>query len=189
MQVGIILAAGSGSRIGSPKAGIEIDGVRLIDKAVALFLEANIEEVFVVLGAWKGFVPGAKIIENPDWQSGMGSSLRIGLQEISKNSRYSEAIISLVDLPGMTAAAIAAVANSPHEIVMGTFDGKPGHPVKFSRKHWKNIAESVTGDVGARNFLKGRDDVVTIPLDTLAKGKDVDTPEDLAEYGGINKGE
>jgi nicotine blue oxidoreductase len=84
----------------------------------------------------------------------------------------------------MTSAAIAAVANSSQEIVMGTFDGKPGHPVKFARKYWKEISESASGDFGARNFLKGRDDVFTIPLEKLALGKDLDTPEDLNAFKG-----
>jgi CTP:molybdopterin cytidylyltransferase MocA len=184
MQVGIILAAGSGSRMGSPKATIEIDGERLVDRAVAIFHDAGIKDVYVVLGAWQGYIPGAEIVINPDWQTGMGSSLRAGLEAILKNPDYSQAIISLVDLPGMTSKAIAAVANSSQEIVMGTFDGKPGHPVKFARKYWKEIAESATGDFGARNFLKGRDDVFTIALEKLAMGKDVDTPEDLTGFKG-----
>lgn len=184
MQVGIILAAGSGSRMGSPKATIEIDGERLVDRAVAIFHDAGIKDVYVVLGAWQGYIPGAEIVINPDWQTGMGSSLRAGLEATLKNPDYSQAIISLVDLPGMTSAAIAEVARSSREIVMGTFDGKPGHPVKFARKYWKEIAESATGDFGARNFLKGRDDVFTIALEKLAMGKDVDTPEDLAGFKG-----
>ena len=160
MQVGIILAAGSGSRMGSPKATIQIDGERLVDRAVAIFHDAGIKDVYVVLGAWQGYIPGAEIVINPDWQTGMGSSLRVGIDAILKNPEYSAAIISLVDLPGMTAAAIREIADSSREIVMGSFEGKSGHPVKFARKYWKEIMESATGDFGARNFLKGRDDVL-----------------------------
>jgi len=180
MQVGIILAAGSGSRMGGPKATIEIDGQRLVDRAVTLFHDGGIKDVYVVLGAWQGEVPGAQALINPDWQTGMGSSLRVGIDAIMKNPEYSAAIISLVDLPGMTAAAIREIADSSQEIVMGTFEGKAGHPVKFARKYWKEIMESATGDFGARNFLKERDDVFFIALDHLADGRDVDTPEDLA---------
>ncbi len=184
MQVGIILAAGSGSRMGGPKATIEIDGQRLVDRAVTVFHDGGIKDVYVVLGAWQGEVPGAQVLINPDWQTGMGSSLRVALEAILKNPDYYQVIISLVDLPGMTSAAIRAVAGSAQEVVMGTFDGKPGHPVKFARKYWKEIMESATGDFGARNFLKGRDDVFFIALDHLANGRDVDTPEDLAGLTG-----
>jgi nicotine blue oxidoreductase len=85
----------------------------------------------------------------------------------------------------MTAAAIRKIADSSREIVMGSFEGKSGHPVKFARKYWKEIMESATGDFGARNFLKGRDDVFFIALDHLADGRDVDTPEDLAEVTDV----
>ena len=180
MQVGIILAAGSGSRMGAPKATIEIAGVRLVDKAVAIFHNAGIKDVYVVLGAWQGEVPGAETVINPNWQSGMGSSLRSALEHLETRPEFTQAIISLVDLPGMTAEAIRAVAESSQEIVMGSFNGKPGHPVKFSRKYWKEIAESAKGDVGARDFLKGRGDIFYIPLEDLADGSDVDTPGDLA---------
>jgi CTP:molybdopterin cytidylyltransferase MocA len=44
--------------------------------------------------------------------------------------------------------------------------------------------ESATGDFGARNFLKERDDVFYISLDQLATGKDIDTPDDLAGLTG-----
>jgi nicotine blue oxidoreductase len=166
--------------MGGPKATIEIDGGRLVDRAVTVFHDGGIKDVYVVLGAWQGEVPGAQVLINPDWQSGMGSSLRVGLDAILKNPEYSAAIISLVDLPGMTAAAIREIAESSQEIVMGTFEGKPGHPVKFARKYWQEIMENATGDFGARNFLKERDDVFFIALDHLADGRDVDTPEDLA---------
>jgi nicotine blue oxidoreductase len=182
MQVGLILAAGSGSRVGTPKAILEISGERLIDRAVTQFHNAGIRDVYVVLGAWQGEVPGAHVIVNPEWKSGMGSSLRTGLEYLAALSEITDVVVSLVDLPGLSAAAIEAIVRNTQEIVMGTFYGKPGHPVKFARKHWKEIAESATGDFGARNFLKGRDDVFTVPLETLAVGKDLDTPEDLAAF-------
>jgi CTP:molybdopterin cytidylyltransferase MocA len=184
MQVGLILAAGSGSRMGRPKATLEIDGERLVDRAVSIFHEAGIKNVYVVLGAWQGFVPGATVVVNTNWETGMGSSLVAGLEAISENLEIIDVVISLVDLPGMTSEAIRKVAESSQDIAMGEFSGKPGHPAKFARKHWQAIIDSAEGDFGARNFLKGRDDVSYISLDHLATGKDVDTPEDLAGFKG-----
>ncbi len=182
MQVGLILAGGSGSRMGQPKAALVIDGQRLIDRAIENFHGAGIKEVFVVLGAWQGDVPGAHIIINDQWEEGMGSSLRAGLRTLLANPKYLDVVISLVDLPGMTAAAIQAISESPSEIAMGTFSGKSGHPVKFARQHWPAIIESATGDIGARNFLKGRSDISHIELSSIAGGDDVDTPEDLDSF-------
>jgi nicotine blue oxidoreductase len=179
MHVGLILAAGSGSRLGTPKASLVVGGQRLVDRAINNFTSAGVSEIYVVLGAWQGVVEGAHVIVNENWQDGMASSLKIGLEHISKNTAATDVTISLVDLPGMTPDAIREVVQSSHDLVVGTFAGKPGHPVKFAKKYWNEISESATGDMGARNFLKGRDDVHFIPLDHLATGKDIDTPEDL----------
>ena len=182
MQVGLILAAGAGSRMGQPKASLIVDGERLIDRAVANFLNAGIKEVFVVLGAWQGDVPGAHIIINDQWAQGMGSSLRAGLLTLLENPKYLDVVISLVDLPGMTSAAIQSVSTSASEIAMGSFSGEPGHPVKCVRKYWPEVIASATGDSGARNFLKGRDDIELINLSGKARGGDIDTPADLAAF-------
>ena len=182
MQVGLILAAGSGSRMGSPKAIVEINGQRLVDRAVANFHAAGISEVYVVLGAWVGEVPGAQILINKEWAEGMGSSLRVGLSAIQARPEVDSVLVSLVDLPGMTSAALAAVASSPAELAIGSYGGKSGHPVKFSRSHWQGIIDSAIGDQGARGYLKGRGDIEVIALDSLATGDDVDTPEDLLRF-------
>jgi nicotine blue oxidoreductase len=114
----------------------------------------------------------------------MGSSLVAGLKTISENPENSDVVISLVDLPGMTAAAVRKISEAPQEIVVGQFAGKSGHPVKFARKHWQPIIESTSGDAGARNYLKWRDDVSYIELQDLATGNDVDTQADLDSFGG-----
>jgi nicotine blue oxidoreductase len=184
MQVGLILAAGSGSRMGRPKATIEINGERLVDRAVSIFHEAGIKNVYVVLGAWQGSVPEAHVLFNPEWKSGMGSSLVTGLKSISENPENTDVVISLVDLPGMTAAAIRKISEASQEIAVGQFGGKSGHPVKFARNHWQSIIESADGDIGARNYLKWRDDVFFIELGDLAIGTDIDTQADLDSFGG-----
>jgi len=93
-----------------------------------------------------------------------------------------------VDLPGLTAAAITKVAQYPGELVMATYHGKNGHPVKFSRPHWSGIIESARGDVGARTYLadeeRHKSRVAYIALDDLATGNDLDSPEDLVQFKG-----
>ena len=182
MTVALVLAAGNGSRMGTAKAQIEIAGKRLVDRAVSMLREAGCSDVYVVLGAWIGEVPGAKIIINENWREGMGSSLRTGLTHISSMPEIESVIVSLVDLPGLTATAVAQIRSSPGEIVMGTFGGKPGHPVKFSRAHWGGIIDSAVGDVGAQAYLSTRSDIVFVELDRWASGKDIDTQFDLDSF-------
>ena len=154
--------------MGAPKAAIEIEGQRLVDRAVNLFRDAGYPEIYVVLGAWIGEVPHAELLINHDWL--------VGIPEIT------EVIVSLVDLPGLTAVAIKRIGEEPHDLVVATFEGKQGHPVKFGRAHWQPIIEGAGGDVGARNYLRGRPDVHYISLDGLANGKDVDTPAELKTF-------
>jgi nicotine blue oxidoreductase len=168
--------------MGTPKAIVEIDGERLIDRAIANFHGAGINKVYVVLGAWVGELPGVEVILNPDWAEGMGSSLRAGLSALTTDPTITEVVVSLVDLPGMTPAALAAVASSPAELAMGSYGGKSGHPAKFARSHWPAIIESAVGDQGARGYLKGRSDITLVALDGLATDGDLDTPEDLLKF-------
>jgi CTP:molybdopterin cytidylyltransferase MocA len=83
----------------------------------------------------------------------MGSSLTSWSgHHLNGESEIDEVLVSLVDLPGLTSAAVTRVVNSPGEIVVACYDGKRGHPVKFARATWPELAISATGDQGARSF-------------------------------------
>lgn len=173
---GLVLAAGAGTRFGQPKAPVVIDGERLVDRAVRNLHEAGCSPIGVVLGAWIGEVRGAEIIENPDWESGMGSSLRAGLQWISATDSDA-VIVTLVDLPGLTPQGISRIVEQPSSLVSATFDGVRGHPVKFGREHWDALIAHASGDVGARDYLRDREDLVLVELGDVADGQDLDTPD------------
>ena len=76
---GVLLAAGEGSRLGRPKALVEIGGRRLADIGVVLLRDGGADPVLIVTGAAAADVPGTLAVHNPDWHTGMGSSLRAGL--------------------------------------------------------------------------------------------------------------
>ncbi len=179
---GLVLAAGAGLRIGTPKAEIEIEGERLVDRAVKILKEAGCEKVFVVLGAWVGDVSGAVIIENPTWQEGMGSSLLAGLSVLSKDVEISAMVLTLVDLPGLTAAGVTKIIDHPGDLVAATFKGEQGHPVKFGRRHWAAMMESVGGDTGAKGYLRGRSELALVEIGEICDGADVDTLVDLQKF-------
>jgi len=182
VNVALILAAGAGSRMGMPKATLKVNGERLVDRAVSVFKEAGCPDVYVVLGAWIGEVAGAKVIINENWREGMGSSLRAGLSHISSLSDIENVLVSLVDLPNLTATAVAQILLAPGNIVVGTFEGMLGHPVKFSRQHWQGIIDSAIGEVGARGYLSTRSDIQYVALDEWADGRDLDTLSDLVFF-------
>jgi CTP:molybdopterin cytidylyltransferase MocA len=149
---GLVLAAGEGKRFGGPKATYEFEGERLVDRAVRTLREGGCEPVIVVLGAWLGHVLDAETVINVDWSTGMGSSLRVGLEALALTDA-DRAIVTLVDLPGLTGNAVTRIAGATTSLAAATYDGVRGHPVLLGREHWQPLAGSVTGDQGARDYL------------------------------------
>ena len=178
---GLVLAAGAGVRFGGPKAPFVLDGERLVDRAVRVMRDAGCEPIVVVLGAWVGEVPDAVVVVNDEWPEGMGSSLRTGLTAldlmpaIDSLPAVHSVVVTLVDLPGLTAEGVRRIVDSPASIVAATFDGERGHPVKFAREHWAEIIAVARADEGARRFLAGRSDVVRVEIGDVATGADMDT--------------
>ena len=85
--VGVILAAGTGSRLGvGSKALARLAGITLLERAVATLRAVGIEEILVVAGYEKarlrGFVRerglGVQLVENGDFGLGNGSSAFVG---------------------------------------------------------------------------------------------------------------
>lgn len=178
---GIVLAAGSGVRFGQPKAPVVIDGERLVDRQVRLLRESDIQPIVVVLGAWVGEVPGAQVVVNPDYATGMGSSLARALDYFLQDSVQSPEppdalLVTLVDLPGLTTEALTAISESSGELVQATYSGKRGHPVKIGRRHWQPLREHLRNghrDQGARDYLAANTVQLT-DVGHLASGSDLD---------------
>jgi CTP:molybdopterin cytidylyltransferase MocA len=179
----LVLAAGGGRRYGMPKALVEYDGSLLVERAVRT-AQAVCDPVLVVLGAravdvWRtADLDGATVLANPDWETGMASSLRTGLDGLrSWPGRIDAALVTLVDMPGLTPAALARVAGhaAPDVLAVATYDGVRGHPVLLGRDHWAGVAATATGDEGARRYLAGRD-VTEVDCTGLADPVDLDVP-------------
>jgi len=172
LTAGLVLAAGEGRRFGGPKAPYVLEGERLVDRAVRVLAEAGCEPVVVVLGAWIGDVPGADVVENPEWSEGMGSSLRAGLAALSERADVDRAVVALVDLPGLSAEAVARVRGADARLAQASYAGVPGHPVLLGLEHWAGVSASAHGDRGARDYLREHP-----PL--LVEVGDVAAPDDL----------
>ncbi|MDA2808610.1 nucleotidyltransferase family protein [Nocardiopsis suaedae] len=178
---GLLLAAGRGSRLGRPKATVEVAGERLADRGVRVLREGGCVPVHVVLGAESIAVEGAAEVNNPGWESGMGSSLRRGLEALPEE--VDAVVIALADQPLVTSAAvkrlIAAYADGARAAA-ATYSGNPRNPVLLGREHWPTVHALAEGDVGARPFLRAYSHLVTtVACDDVASPDDIDTPEDL----------
>ncbi|RAY13022.1 nucleotidyltransferase family protein [Actinomadura craniellae] len=181
---GVLLAAGAGRRLGRPKALVELAGERLVDRGARMLRAAGCTPVIVVTGAAPVRVPGATVVHNPGWNSGMGSSLRAGLAALPPGCPA--AVVALVDQPGITAEAVrrlVAARAAGAGLVVATYGGRPRNPVLIGHEYLAAVAESATGDAGARGFLRAHPDLVTeVPCDDVADPGDIDTPADLAAW-------
>ncbi len=175
---GLVLAAGAGRRFGQPKAPVVVDGERLVDRAVRNLRDGGCDPVVVVLGAWVGEVRGAEVVVNDDWEEGMGSSLRAGLAALEPRPAVDRVVVTLVDLPGLTPDAVRRIAFTPATICVATYQGERGHPVSFGREHWPAVSAVARGDVGARDFLRGRGDIHLVEVGDVASGYDVDEADE-----------
>jgi molybdenum cofactor cytidylyltransferase len=189
---GIILAAGTSSRLGRPKQLLPLAGKPLLQHAVDAAHQAGLDEVVVVLGHEAGEVAatlslpeGARTVFNPNYVEGQSSSLRAGLQAVSTEARG--AVVLLGDQPGITPEAIRAVVRSFEEaggpVVQAAYGGRPGHPVLFDRRIWPEV-ETVEGDVGARDILSGHPEWVTTVDVGGEPPSDIDTWGDYRRVSG-----
>lgn len=174
--IGLVLAAGAGRRFGGPKAIIKYQGDRLVDHAVRLLTDGGCDRVVVVSGAVKLQVPGAEVVHNDRWATGMGSSLRTGLAAVDGAT----AVIVPVDTPWIGPEAVRRLITAGAPLAVATYNGSWGHPVLIGAAHASGVAASATGDIGARRYLREQcAEVVEVPCDDTGSPRDVDVPADL----------
>jgi CTP:molybdopterin cytidylyltransferase MocA len=184
---GILLAAGSGSRLGQPKALVDIGGQPLVTRGVTLLREGGASPVIVVTGATAVDLTGVVTVHNPHWATGMGSSLAAGLA--TAPDECAAAVVALVDQPLVGAEAVRrliAAFRGGASVAVAAYGGRPRNPVLLGREHWAEVTALAAGDAGARAFLRARPDLVTlVECGDTGRPDDIDTTEDLARITGL----
>jgi CTP:molybdopterin cytidylyltransferase MocA len=186
---GILLAAGGGSRLGRPKALVEIGGQTLAARGVGLLRNGGADPIVVVTGAAPADLPGATLVHNPHWRTGMGSSLVAGITSVSDlppdgPGACRAVVIALADQPLVGADSVRRLITAHAAgatVVVAAYDGRPRNPVLIDRTHWAEVLATTTGDAGARPFLRAHPELVTaVECGDTGRPDDIDTPEDLA---------
>jgi CTP:molybdopterin cytidylyltransferase MocA len=158
---GVLLAAGEGSRLGGPKALVELAGARLVERGVALLRAGGTAPLVVVTGAVDVALPGVTTVHNPDWRSGMGSSLAAGLAALPASCEA--AVVALVDQPLVTPAVVqrlVAAYLAGAGLAVARYGGPP-----YLRAHPELVTAVECGDIG--------------------RPDDIDTPADLARVSAV----
>jgi CTP:molybdopterin cytidylyltransferase MocA len=190
----ILLAAGAGSRFGGGKLLAPYRGRPLIEASLSNLADAPVDETVVVAGGDAGGLRevcapyNVRVVENPEWARGQSSSVRVGLQSLGAEVRA--AVVLLADQPLVGAGAVerlVAAFEAGARVAVATYGGEPRNPVLFSREVWPLLITELSGDEGARSFLRRHPEVATrVPCDGVGDPADVDTVEDLRrlESGG-----
>jgi CTP:molybdopterin cytidylyltransferase MocA len=188
--VGVLLAAGAGRRAGGPKAlRVDADGTSWLLRSIAVLCDGGCDAVIVVLGCQAARArnvlvksrivedPMITVVEAPDWEQGMGSSLRSGLLA-ARSAPWRAVLVHLVDLPDVTAQVVRRlIRHAPPgtaSLARATYGGRPGHPVLIGRDHLESIMASLTGDSGAKGYL-AHHGAHSVECGDLASGQDHDT--------------
>lgn len=196
---GLVLAAGRASRMGEGghKLLAEFSGEPLVRRSVRAVLEGGTDAVAVVTGyraediarALSGLHP--IIVHNPDFATGMASSLATGLDP-GPVASADGVLVMLADMPGVTGYDIHRLVTAfrtagGRSIVRAVSQGKRGNPVILPRALYPALRR-LEGDTGARTIIE----TAGLPVIDVEIGEaahlDVDTPEAVLEAGGILKG-
>jgi molybdenum cofactor cytidylyltransferase len=150
----IVLAAGKSTRMGSPKAMLALgEGETFLSRIIRTFHDAQVKEVIVVVGHQAEAIRTslsttgvtARFVDNPDYESGQFSSLVAGLDAVDRPD-VSAVLLTLVDVPLVTAATIATVLDhfrrTHAPIVRPTRGTEHGHPVLIARSLFAELRQA-----------------------------------------------
>jgi len=195
----VVLAAGSASRMagsGHHKLLARFDGVPLVRRSVETVLASHAGRSVVVTGCRGEEVEAAlsgidaEIVINPDFATGMASSLKAGLSAVREGA--DGLLVMLADMPGIQSAHLDEMIavfrrEQGRAIVRAVSGGKRGNPVILPASTFDAIAR-LTGDIGARPVIE-RSGLSVIDVDIGdAAHVDTDTPEEIIAAGGVLSG-
>jgi molybdenum cofactor cytidylyltransferase len=187
--VGVLLAAGSGSRFGGDKLLAKLADGRPLASAALSALAAGVDSVIAVVrpgdAALEALLStsGALVAVCAEAAEGIGASLACGVREVQR--RFPEAqgvIIALADMPWVSSSTVASVATALRRgaaLAAPTYRGTRGHPVAIGARYFADL-QTLSGDEGAKKLLAAHGpELELIAVDDPSVLRDVDTQSDL----------
>lgn len=182
---GVVLAAGSATRMGSNKLLLPLDGEPLIRRVVRQPLEAGLEPVVVVLGHEARRVDDAlrglpcHTVVNREHQRGVNRSLRTGIDALPET--VAAAIVLLADMPfvthGMLTTLVERYRDGAVWLVVSDYAGVRAPPMLYDRSLFPELRETHGEGCGKRVVRRHRHAAVTVTWPASAV-TDLDVPQD-----------
>ena len=187
-----MLAAGMSRRMGTPKQLLRLGGKTILERTLENVRASNVSQIVLVLGHEAESVEkeistdGIEVVRNPEYEQGMGTSLRMGLAALGADAKA--ALIVLADQPFVRAETlnqlIACHQKQKPQIVIPAFNGFRGNPVLLDRSVFAEL-QGLTGDVGCRAiFGNHTENIHKLAVDDIGILLDIDSQE---EYQKLEK--
>lgn len=165
----LVLAAGASTRFGSPKQLLPYRSATLLSHTLAQVVRLPGVTAYVVLGAFfddihqtiKNFP--VQILKNSDWDTGLPSSIRLGVTEIQKEKTFGQVLITLADTPLFVKSHYRKLIQTHQKkgagITATKYTNSEGVPVVFDQRYFDDLI-ALSGDKGAKSLLsKNKSDV------------------------------
>jgi len=186
MICAIVLAAGQSKRMGAQKLLLPFGGKTVISHIVDQLIKSSVDEVYVVIGSQGELIiselsgRSVSIVNNPNFKSGMLSSVRCGLRAINKQCKT--VLVALGDQPSVTTKLIGQMlqsfASTEKQILVPLYDDKRGHPIIFSSVYRDDILTRYD-DIGLRGLLYAHEeDIYELSVQIPGVLSDMDYPQD-----------
>jgi molybdenum cofactor cytidylyltransferase len=186
----LVLAAGGSTRLGRPKQ-LEPWGDRnLLEHVVDRTHRFPVDEVWVVLGneheriIEESDLGDAGLVENPEWEEGIASSLRVGLDALTRMSRCDVALIIIGDQPYISEEVVEELIESHRRsglpVTIPKYRYSWGNPVVVNGSLWPRLM-SLGGDEGAARLWQAHPEWVNEVWFSEMAPRDVDTESDIAD--------
>jgi molybdenum cofactor cytidylyltransferase len=182
----VVLAAGTASRMGSPKQLLRLGSKTLLEHTLDNLRASQVHEIVVVLGAAAEAIrpligPGVKVVVNDTFSEGMGTSLQRGLRALDE--RAAGTLVVLADQPLVKPATIDRIIDEylthKPQILIPLYRGFRGNPVLLDRSVFPEIA-GLKGDTGCRAIFGDHlENIRKLEVDDAGVLLDVDRPQDL----------
>lgn len=186
----LVLAAGSSSRLGRPKQLEQWGDTTLLGHVMERTSKFPVDEVWVVLGSHVDEILAAVdlgdagVIENPEWEEGIASSIRVGLDALLQSSRCEVALIVLGDQPSVSDEVVEELLVSHRKasepVSVPKYRYSRGNPVAVDRSLWPRLM-SLEGDDGAGRLWQAHPEWVNEVWFSELAPRDVDTDVDVVE--------